>query len=71
MNYTIREAREEDMPQVLQLIKELAAFEKEANAVTVTSADLIRDGFGAQKLFQCFVGETTTNVIVGMALVYP
>jgi len=71
MNYTIREASAEDIPQVLQLIKELAAFEKEANAVSVTAADLIRDGFGPNKLFQCFVGETSTNVIGGMALVYP
>lgn len=71
MNFKIREAREEDMPKVLQLIKELASFEKEANAVSLTAADLIHDGFGPNKLFQCFVGETATNEIGGMALVYP
>jgi len=71
MNFKIREAREEDMPQVLQLIKELASFEKEANAVSISSADLIRDGFGPNKLFQCFVGGISTNEIGGMALVYP
>ncbi len=71
MTSKIREAREEDMPQVLQLIKELASFEKEANAVSLTAADLIRDGFGPNKLFQCFVGETAANIIGGMALVYP
>ena len=68
--YSIREAKAEDMPKVLHLIQELASFEKEDNAVEVTAEDLIRDGFGGEKLFQCFVGETNDS-IVGMALVYP
>ncbi len=68
--YSIRAAAAEDMPQVLHLIQELASFEKEDNAVEVTSEDLIRDGFGDEKLFQCFVAETDDS-IVGMALVYP
>lgn len=67
--YSIRKAKAQDMPQVLQLIQELASFEKEANAVEVTEEDLIQDGFGAEKLFQCFVAENEGS-IVGMALVY-
>ncbi|WP_289037286.1 GNAT family N-acetyltransferase [uncultured Zobellia sp.] len=70
MSYSIREAQEGDMPQVLTLIKELAVFEKESNAVEVTVEDLKNDGFGEKKLFHCFVGETQER-IVGMALVYP
>ncbi|MDB2606732.1 GNAT family N-acetyltransferase [Zobellia sp.] len=70
MNYTIREAQGVDMPQVLALIKELAVFEKESNAVDVTVDDLIKAGFGEKKLFHCFVGEIN-NEIIGMALVYP
>ncbi|MEP3207986.1 MAG: GNAT family N-acetyltransferase [Maribacter sp.] len=68
--YSIREAKAEDMPQVLGLIQELASFEKEDNAVEVSVEDLIKDGFGEEKLFQCFVAETAA-VIVGMALAYP
>ena len=68
--YSIREARAEDMPLVLKLIQELASFEKEDNAVEVTAEDLIRDGFGDKKLFQCFVAESEGS-IGGMALVYP
>ena len=68
--YSIRKARAEDMAKVLGLIDELAIFEKEANAVEVTVSNLVEDGFGAKKLFQCFVGEKD-NEIVGMALVYP
>lgn len=65
----IREAIKEDMPQVLELIKELAIYEKEPNAVEVTVADLMREGFGEQPLFTCFVAETEDE-IVGVALVY-
>ncbi|MBT8305867.1 MAG: GNAT family N-acetyltransferase [Maribacter sp.] len=69
MEYSIREATAEDMPSVLELIKELASFEKEASAVEVTSNDLVHDGFGPEKRFHCFVAETNTT-IVGMALIY-
>lgn len=57
------------MRAVHKLIKELAVFEKEANAVDVTVEDLVADGYGASPLFHCFVGESGGEV-VGMALVY-
>ncbi len=67
MKNSIRDAVAEDMPQVLRLIKELATFEKESNAVEVTAEDLVRDGFGKAPLFRCFVGEINGK-IGGMAL---
>jgi len=70
MEYSIRKATTEDMGQVLQLIRELAVFEKEEHAVEVTEEQLVNDGFGNEKLFQCFVAETPDG-IGGMALVYP
>lgn len=70
MRFSVRKAKQEDMSQVFFLIKELAVFEKEENAVEVTIDDLIRDGFGSKILFQCFVAEVD-GVIKGMALVYP
>ena len=48
MNYHIRKAVTSDMKQVLDLITELAIFEKEPDAVEVTEADLIAKGFGEQ-----------------------
>ncbi len=57
------------MPSVLELIKELAVFEKEPDAVVVTVADLERDGFGENPLFQTLVAEENGK-IVGMALYY-
>ena len=70
MSYTIREATAQDMPQVLDLIQELADFEKEPEAVEVTVEDLTREGFGTHPLFHCFVAETADRGIVGIALVY-
>ena len=69
MNYTIRDAVAEDMSYVLDLIRELARFEKEADAVEVTVDDLVRDGFNENPKFHCFVAESGGRV-VGMALVY-
>ena len=43
----IRKATKNDMPSVLELIQELATFEKEPDAVVVTVDDLVRDGFSA------------------------
>ena len=69
MDYIIRDAMPQDMAQVLERIIELAVFEKEPDAVEVTEQDLIREGFGDQPLFHCFVAEQD-NKIVGIALVY-
>ena len=65
----IRKATKNDMPSVLELIQELAIFEKEPDAVVVTVDDLVRDGFSENPLFQCFVAEVD-NEIIGMALYY-
>ena len=70
MEYVIRDARKEDMAQVLALVQELADFEKEPDAVVLSKEDLERDGFGEQKQFHCFVAEVGDE-IVGIALVYP
>jgi len=64
-----RLATVEDMPRVLELIQELAEFEKEPNAVEVTVKDLIADGYGDEPRFICFVIEIDA-VIQGIALVF-
>lgn len=69
MNFTIRKATKNDMPQVLTLIKQLAEFEKESNAVEVTVEELQKDGFGEQPAFFCFVAEVGDR-IEGIALGY-
>lgn len=69
MNYHVRIATSEDMEQVLNLITELAVFEKEPSSVEITKADLKKKGFGEYKEFDCFVAEMDQKII-GIALVY-
>ena len=74
----IRRGKSEDMVAVLDLIQELAIFEKEPDAVLITVDDLIRDGFGDTPLFNVFVAEIDSDTrdssqpkqIVGIALYY-
>ena len=65
----VRKGQKDDMPAVLDLIKELAIFEKEPNAVVVTESDLVRDGFSENPLFYTFIAEVEGQII-GMALYY-
>lgn len=65
----VRKANNDDMPQVLELIKELAIFEKEPEAVEISVEILKDNGFGENPLFTCFVAEAD-NEIVGAALIY-
>lgn len=65
----VRKGTEQDLPKVLALIKELAAFERAPNEVEVTIEEMKGWGFGPQKLFDFFVLETE-NEIVGLALYY-
>jgi len=69
MNFKVRESIREDMPQVLELIKELAIFENEPDAVEVTVENLLEEGFSEPPLFKCFVAEND-DLILGIALVY-
>ena len=69
MSFTIRQATKADMPRALDLIKELALFENEEDAVEVTVQDLQNHGFSEQPAFTCFVAELD-NKVEGIALVY-
>ena len=48
----IRAATAADVHEILALIRELAEFERAPHEVTATSDDLLRDGFGAEPLFE-------------------
>lgn len=65
----IRKASEKDIPDILFLIRELAEFEHGLNEVTNTEKDLLRDGFGDKKLFECFVAESEEGIL-GLALYF-
>lgn len=69
MNFTIRKGEKKDMPLVLELIKELAIFENEPDAVNITVEDLIVNGFKDNPEFNIFVAENEGDIL-GMALFY-
>jgi GNAT superfamily N-acetyltransferase len=53
----IRSANRDDVPVLLSLIRELAAYEKKAHKAVVTENDLLRDGFGPQQKFRALIAE--------------
>ena len=66
----IRKATTNDVKSILNLIKELAIYEKAPNEVVTTEEILLRDGFGEHPLFYCYVAERADGTIPGMALYY-
>ena len=54
---TIRPATPADVPTILRFIRELAAYEREPDAVLATEADLLRDGFGPTPRFWALIAE--------------
>ncbi len=69
MSFIIRNGQKNDMQSVLGLIIELAVFENEPNAVSITVDDLLHDGFSANPKFKTFVAEENGKII-GVALIY-
>lgn len=57
MATTIRQATRDDVPLILNLIRALAAYEREPDAVIATEADLLRDGFGPNPFYFCLIAE--------------
>ena len=66
---TIRRAIESDCPRLLELIKELALYEKAPEQVTVTLEHFKKSGFGEQPVWWAFVAEEN-GVVQGFALYY-
>jgi GNAT superfamily N-acetyltransferase len=69
MNITLRIAKKEDCPRLLELVHELAHFEKAPEEVTVTLKEFEDAGFGEQPVWKAFVAEAD-DLIVGFALYY-
>ncbi len=66
---TIRRAIESDCPRLLELVKELALYEKAPEEVTVTLEHFTKSGFGEQPVWWAFVAEEN-GVVQGFALYY-
>jgi GNAT superfamily N-acetyltransferase len=69
MNAAIREAKLADCSRILELINELAVYERAPEEVTVTLAEFEDAGFGQKPVWKAFVAELD-ETIVGFALYY-
>lgn len=65
----IRRAERSDCPRLLELIKELAAYEKAPDEVVVDLRHFEESGFGDAPVWWGFVAETA-GVVVGFAIYY-
>jgi GNAT superfamily N-acetyltransferase len=66
---SIRFAEKKDAQVILDLIKELALFEKAPGEVTNTLEEIERDGFGENPAFKCLIAELNGEV-AGLSLYY-
>lgn len=72
---TIRRALASDCPHMMDLIRELAFFEKAPSAVTVTLKHFTESGFGENPVWQAFVATISKagkkeEKLVGLSLYY-
>lgn len=65
----IRRATQADCPRLLELVNELAIFEKAPHEVTVSLQEFENSGFSQHPVWWAFVAENDTEII-GFALYY-
>ncbi len=65
----LRHGRKDDLPAVLNLIKELAAYEKALDKVDNTVKMMAEDGFGKNRVFD-FIVAANDSKILGAAIYY-
>lgn len=69
MLFTIRRAVKEDCPRLLELVRELAEYERAPQEVTITEEHFTESGFGPNAVWKAFVAELDGKV-EGFALYY-
>ena len=69
MEIKIRKAVRKDCARMMELIQELATYEKAPDEVTVSLTHFEESGFGPNPVWWAFVAEAQ-GVVVGMALYY-
>jgi GNAT superfamily N-acetyltransferase len=69
-NITIRKAVRSDCPAMLDLVRELAVYEKAPDEVTVDPFHFEESGFGQNPVWWALVAENESGTVVGFALYY-
>jgi GNAT superfamily N-acetyltransferase len=65
----LRPAKPSDVAAIAQLIRDLAAYEREPDAAVVSEEDLLRDGFGPSPRYFCLMAEWS-SAVAGFALYF-
>lgn len=66
----IRKSTKKDCPRLMELIRELAIYEKSPEQVTVSLEHFEESGFGQNPVWWAFVAESANGIIYGFALYY-
>ncbi len=69
MNVKIRKAVKGDCQRMMELVHELAVYEKAPHEVTITMEHFVESGFGKHPVWWAFVAEVD-GVVQGFALYY-
>ncbi|MBS1738122.1 MAG: GNAT family N-acetyltransferase [Bacteroidetes bacterium] len=69
MSIQIRRAKESDCKSIMNLIRELADYEKAPEEVTVEFEHFVESGFGKNPVWHAFVADLD-NCVIGFALYY-
>jgi GNAT superfamily N-acetyltransferase len=72
--FKLRRAEKEDCKRILELVQELATYEKAPQEVTVSLNHFTESGFGTNPVWWAYVATTTNEnnqeIIIGLALYY-
>ena len=69
MKFKLRPAQKEDCPRLLELVRELAEYERAPNEVTISIEHFTESGFGDRPVWKALVAEDEGG-IQGFALYY-
>lgn len=63
MNFSLRKAERKDCIKIMELVRELALFEKAPEQVTVTQEHFEESGFGSNPVWWGYVAEHEGNIV--------
>jgi GNAT superfamily N-acetyltransferase len=66
----IRKATRADVPTILALVRALATYEREPDAVIASEEDYVRDGFGDEPAFEVLLAEDDAAGTIGFAFYF-
>lgn len=65
-----RPATPSDVPLIRELIHDLATYEREPHSVRITEEQLLQDGFGPDRYYECLIAEYD-GTTAGFTLFFP